>query len=116
MIDDCFPALLDELEKVAIELSNKEKRRQAIQFGVLGAASVPAMKAILNKIQLGRVIPSWTSPGRWAASTAVEGLIAGAALPLMRHSIERQVQGQAEERLRRKRISRALKEFHKVHP
>jgi len=81
---------------------------------VLGAASVPAMKAILNKIQLGRVVPTWTSPKRWAASTAVEGLIAGAALPLMRHSIERQSQATAEERLRRRRISRALREFHRT--
>lgn len=113
MTDDWIPAFVDELEKVSVELTKGEKARQAVQFAALGGISGPAMSAMINKIQLGRVVPTWTTPKRWVASKAAQGLIAGAALPLIRHSIERKAQDRALERLRRMRISRALKAYHR---
>lgn len=116
MTEDWIPAFVDELEKVAVELTKSEKARQAAQFALLGGVSGPAMSAIINKIQLGRVVPNWTTPKKWVASKATEGLIVGAALPLIRHGIERKAQTRATERLRRTRISRALKEYHRENP
>ena len=112
MIDDYLPALVDELEKVAVELTRGERATQAAQFAALGGLSGPAISAVVNKIQLGKVVPNWTTPKRWVASKAAQGLIAGGLIPLVRHGLERRAQTGATERLRRLRISKALKEYH----
>jgi len=104
-----FHSFSDELEKIAVRLTQEEERRQALKFGLLGGLAIPATSAVHNLVQLGRIVPSWTTPKRWLASQAVGALGAGVALPLLQHHIARESQEGAKERLRRQRISETLK-------
>ncbi len=102
-------SFLDEFEKIAVRLNKEERRRQAIQFGLLGGMAGPVIGAVRNLIQLGKIVPPWTTRPRWLVSQAAAGFGIGGALPIIRHQIERNTQEHARERLRRKRISQTLK-------
>ena len=93
-------AFVDELEKIAVELSAKEKRRQALQFGVLGAAAAPAISAIKNKVETGTMFAPGTNKKRWLAANLVGGALATGALPIFRHHIEQKNLAEAKARVR----------------
>lgn len=112
MIEKCFPYFVDELTKLAVSLTADERQQQAIQFAALGTAAAPIASGVGNLISHGKLSP-WTSKPRWLAGRMAAGLIGGAALPYAQHAIERASQGTAQERLRRARISRALKEYYR---
>jgi len=102
-------AMADELVKIAVRLTQEEKRRQAAQFALLGGVSIPAISALANKFEVGRIVPPWTTGPKWLASQAAKGMVIGGVMPVIRHQIEREIQEDAKERLRRERISRTLK-------
>lgn len=102
----------DEIQKIAVRLNEEEQRRQALQFAGVGAASVPVISAVGNIIEHGKIIPPGASPARWLARQGATGGLLFGAVPAVRSRIEQDVQGEASERLRRQRISQALKEHH----
>jgi hypothetical protein len=106
MMQDWMPSFLDEMTKVsAAELNPRERTRQAIQFGLLGAASGPVVGAINNIIQKGHPLPEGVrSIPRWLAGAAATGAIFSGAVPVLRHHLERNIQLQANNRVRRARI------------
>ena len=116
MIAECFPYFVQEMTKHALQLSDEERKRQAVQFGALGTLAAPVAAGLGNLITHGKVAP-WSKglvgKSRWLAGRMAGGLVGGAALPYAQHAIERGMQGDAQERLRRMRISRALKEYHR---
>ena len=98
-----IPAFFDELGKIAVELTNKEKRRQAVEFGVLGAVSAPAIAAVTNKIEKGTFIPKDVPKGRWLGARLAGGALASGALPIIRHHIEQRNLAKAKARVRGER-------------
>ena len=99
------------LEKLGVRLTEDEQKRQTAQFAALGATSVPAVSMTRNLITEGRAIPKNVHPARWGAGQLATGALLFGALPAARHLIERGTQEQAEERLRRHRISQGMKEY-----
>jgi hypothetical protein len=98
------PTSLGELIKAAVALNKSEKRRQALQFGALGAVSGPAITALSNIVQKGKPLPEGVkSIPRWLAGSMTAGALFGGAVPLVRHQLERNIQADAGERLRRAR-------------
>lgn len=103
MIQDWIPSFLDEMSKVAAAtLNRKEKARQALQFGALGAISGPVVGAVSNIIQKGKPLPEGVkSIPRWLAGSMATGAIFSGAVPVIRHGLERNIQREANERVRR---------------
>ena len=105
MIQDWIPSFLDEMTKVAVALNKKERRRQAIQFGALGAVSGPTIAALSNVIQKGKPLPEGVkSIPRWLAGSMAAGALFSGAIPLVRHQLERSIQAEANDRQRRARL------------
>ena len=105
---DSFPYFV----KHAIQLTDEERRRQALQFAALGTIAAPVAQGLGNLLTHGKIAP-WSGKGRWLLGRMGTGLVGGAALPYAQHALERGMQETAQERLRRARISRALKEYHR---
>jgi hypothetical protein len=97
-----WPAFLDEVEKIAAAtLTQSERNRQAVQFGALGAVSGPIVGAVGNLIQKGRPLPEGVrSVPRWLAGSMATGAIFSGAVPVIRHGMERNIQGEANARAR----------------
>jgi hypothetical protein len=106
VIRDWIPSFLDEMSKVAsASLNKREKRRQAIQFGALGMLSGPVIGGVANMISRGRPLPEGVkSVPRWLASTMATGALVSGAIPAIRHGLERNIQSEANERLRRTKL------------
>lgn len=93
-------SFFDEVEKIAVRLSDAEERRQALKFTGLGAVSFPVISGVANLVSSGRTIPKGVKPTRWIAGQSAAGAVSGGLLPSIRHNIERQTQDEARERLR----------------
>jgi hypothetical protein len=105
VIRDWIPSFLDEMTKVATALNKKERRRQAFQFGALGAASGPAIAALSNIIQKGKPLPEGVkSVPRWLAGSMAAGALFSGAIPMVRHQLDRSIQAEASARQRRARL------------
>ena len=102
----CLSPFLDELEKIAVKLTQGEERGQTAKFTGLGAAALPAITGLKNLIQEGRVTPKGMGKGRWLVGNMVGGALMGGALPAMRHQLERQTQDKARARQRAEREAR----------
>jgi hypothetical protein len=96
-----FMALVDELEKISVELSPGEKAKQTAQFAGLGALTSPALSALTSKIEHGTWLAPGTNKGRWLGARLVRGALVGGALPAIRHHIERRNLETAKARARR---------------
>jgi len=106
VIQDWVPSFLDEMSKVAAAaLTKKERRRQALEFGALGMLSGPVVGSTINLISKGRPLPEGVkSIPRWLLGSMAGGALVSGAIPAVRHSLERNIQQQANERARRKRM------------
>lgn len=105
MIQDWIPSFLDEMSKVAAAALNKqERRRQALQYGALGLVAGPSIGALYNVISKGTPLPVGVkSPARWLAATTAAGLLTSGAIPAVQQHMARNIQEQANMRVRRAR-------------
>ena len=99
-----FEAFVDELAKIAVELTPQERGVQALQFGGLGAIATPMISALTNKIESGTFLPPGVSKGRWLGARMVGGALTAGALPVVRHHIERSNLQAARTRQRAERV------------
>jgi hypothetical protein len=106
VIRDWVPSFLDEMGKVAAATLNKsEKRRQVLQFGALGALSGPVVGSAVNMIQKGSPVPTGAkSIPRWLLGSMLSGAVFGGAVPVIRHSLERNIQREANARLYKQKL------------
>lgn len=102
MIQDWIPSFLDEMSKVAAAVLNrKERRRQVLQYGALGLVAGPSIGALYNIISKGTPLPVGVkSPARWLAATTTAGLLTSGAIPAVQQHLSRNIQDQANMRVR----------------
>jgi len=103
-------SFIDELEKIAVQLTSDEKKRQALQFAGLGAVTVPAMSALSSKMMTGKWKPPSVSWKRWLPASVATGLFWGGGIPALQHQIARANIRKAEDRVE------AQKELKKLAP
>jgi hypothetical protein len=104
VIQDWIPSFLDEMNKLGAALTKDERRRQALQFGALGAVSGSMVGSVSNLIQKGRLSPEGVKSPRWLRGSMAAGMITGGATPVVRHGLERNMQSEANDRARRTRL------------
>jgi len=74
------------LVKEGVQLTEGEKRRQALQFAALGAGVTPVFSGLTNLISHGKVSP-WAPLKRWIPAQVAAGALAGGALPAIQHML-----------------------------
>lgn len=85
------------LEKAGVKLTDEEKRRQALQFAGIGAASVPLVAAAKDLIMFGKVSPR-APLRRWVPAQMVGGALVGGVVPALQHALARSTIEKAKER------------------
>lgn len=104
MIVDWLPSFLDEVEKVAVELTPGQQHRQAAQYTALGAVAAPAVGVVKNVIEHGKAFSPGAHPIRQIAAQATGGAILTGAVPVIRHHIE---QKNIQHAIKQRRTARA---------
>lgn len=106
MIERVFPYFLDELTKISVQLSKKEKAQLYGQYAALGAVSYPAVSSLGHRIEKGSFFPTEGSKLRRLGAGATIGLIGGAAVPALRLHFLKRKEDQARHRLLEEKLRR----------
>jgi len=100
VIREVLPYFVDELSKIAVQLTKKEKGKLYAQYAGLGAISYPAVIALANRIEKGHFIPPTSTKSKWLAANVFKGIVGGAAIPAARLHLIRRTEDKARERIR----------------
>lgn len=99
MIGELLPYFLDELTKISVQLSKKEKAQLYGQYAALGATSYPLVSALGHRIEKGTFFPTDGSKLRRLGAGATVGLLGGALIPAARLHLFKRQEDKARERL-----------------
>jgi hypothetical protein len=98
--DGIFPYFVDELTKIAVQMTKKEEGKLYAQYAGLGAVSYPAIRAVANKIESGHVVSPGNSKAKWLVGSVLRGTAGGALIPALRLHLVKRMENKARDRLR----------------
>ena len=95
------------LEKLGVQLTEKEKKERAVKFTALGTASGPVIAGTSGLIRGGKGdtiknITQGARLSRWLPATMVTGALVSGAVPAIRHQIERGIVEKAKDRSKKR--------------
>lgn len=100
------------MEKLAARLNKAERDNLEAQYAAVGASAAPLAGMASNLLSQGRLIPKGIKPWRYLAGTTAGGAIFSGAIPSVQKRLADAAEDKASERVRRKRISKALAAYH----